>query len=823
MAACGTDIRPNFRMYRSVAVHQPQQQTPQLSNAQPQMQQRQPVQVVTPTWPSTLQAQQRSPSVAQPIQASQELHEAALQVPPLLLPRPMICGEMITVGRSQFVVGDVLGEGAYARVWSALTNSLEVAIKEMRCGQGPGILPDASVQRAMFEVECMQRLWEGFEPCSPEVLDHQFWPLGPSAPSGFLCRVAMTRRPGRSLACWLESRLSKPRVPCDTVARYCTSFMEAVHFGRGLVVQVAPTLGRLNASIAIHRDVNARNLLVHCPDESESAGLAPPLGRQLEFSVVDFGSSTCVRAWLSGGEGSWQSENPTGDARYWGPASWLRFLFGVDAIAADVSHTRQYSGRLDVYALAICALECVAKLHSAQCPEAAVSLTGPDAQLVHCIQRFRAAWDGYWNTANHYFERLAEYSRQACGGDQGAAQTWQELLASNVPQILRQRLAELCSELGRLSEASACMRGGSWAHVVDALQVFRDMATDGGADDWHDFVFHLGPKTLSNDGSSHHLHACTAHAENVEERRARRSMSGFEGWHSVTRQCSPTRPDQPQNALKRCGQVEDPGEAEHRTKVYEKDRVGAVGPPEDKQVLSPGRVSRETRDAKSVTRQCSPAQPETQSSMRPQTEHRGASPRIGSREVWDVEGREGGHSSSRPDFAQSVARHPQAEHRVASPSQGHREARGRRQSSRGAPQWRRSTSPSHRQRGVSPVSGQISRDHAERDTSTDVPLWINGVSEPPNVGAALALPLLRPSFTQAKGAPDSPSMARNARSIAAQDRRSVPRPDGARAVDDREHEALRILKEVEAEVRMLKQWYSEAIEAMSSPTDAKGG
>ena len=64
-------------------------------------------------------------------------------------------------------------------------------------------------------------------------------------------------------------------------------------------------------------------------------------------------------------------------------------------------------------------------------------------------------------------------------------------------------------------------------------------------------------------------------------------------------------------------------------------------------------------------------------------------------------------------------------------------------------------------------------------------------------------------------------MARNARSIA-QDRRSVPRPDVARAVDDREHEALRILKEVEAEVRMLKQWYSEAIEAMSSP-DAKGG
>lgn len=30
---------------------------------------------------------------------------------------------------------------------------VQVAVKEMRCGQGAGILPDASVQRAMFEVK----------------------------------------------------------------------------------------------------------------------------------------------------------------------------------------------------------------------------------------------------------------------------------------------------------------------------------------------------------------------------------------------------------------------------------------------------------------------------------------------------------------------------------------------------------------------------------------------------------------------------------------------------------------------------------------------
>ena len=30
-------------------------------------------------------------------------------------------------------------------------------------------------------------------------------------------------------------------------------------------------------------------------------------------------------------QGSWAVENPTGDARYWGPASWLRFLHGPHA------------------------------------------------------------------------------------------------------------------------------------------------------------------------------------------------------------------------------------------------------------------------------------------------------------------------------------------------------------------------------------------------------------------------------------------------------------------------------------------------------------
>ena len=48
--------------------------------------------------------------------------------------------------------------------------------------------------------------------------------------------------------------------------------------------------------------------------------------------------------------------------------------------------------------------------------------------------------------------------------------------------------------------------------------------------------------------------------------------------------------------------------------------------------------------------------------------------------------------------------------------------------------------------------------------------------------------------------------------------------DGRRSPDcvgtphgEREHEALKILRQVELEVRTLKQWYTEAIEAMRTP------
>ena len=85
--------------------------------------------------------------------------------------------QMVTVGELPLRVGLPIGEGAYARVVGAFDHEgLEVAIKEMRCGQGAGILPDASVQRAAYEVQVMKRLTKACEESElrvPKLLDHQ--------------------------------------------------------------------------------------------------------------------------------------------------------------------------------------------------------------------------------------------------------------------------------------------------------------------------------------------------------------------------------------------------------------------------------------------------------------------------------------------------------------------------------------------------------------------------------------------------------------------------------------------------------------------------
>ncbi|CAJ1455709.1 unnamed protein product [Effrenium voratum] len=349
---------------------------------------------------------------------TQELRWQPPQLPAPSEPLPLKEGQSVTVGKMQLQVREAIGSGAYAQVWAATTeDGREVAVKEMRCGVGAGILPDASVQRAVHEVKVMRLLTEACEGelRVPKLLQHQFWDLSPAEPGAYVLRVAMLRRQGRAVIDFLQEREMSAEL---AAMGYCSSFLSAAGAARELLHQLSPTFAKLNR-IAMHRDVNARNILVSCLDPPEA--LVTP--SKLEFTLLDFGSSVDFHTWSSGvGEGSWMVENPTGDARYWGPASWLRFLQGPQALQGGLQ--KQYSHGLDAFALAICSLEVLSKLHLGVFPQ--VRMDDPKAGLLESIEHFQNAWSRYWNFAVTCFSRLAEYSQLVCLGDQKAAELWQD-------------------------------------------------------------------------------------------------------------------------------------------------------------------------------------------------------------------------------------------------------------------------------------------------------------------------------------------------------------------------------------------------------------
>ncbi|CAK9063598.1 unnamed protein product [Durusdinium trenchii] len=402
--------------------------------------------------------------------------------PPVLPkePLPLQEGQLVTVGQRPLRVGLAIGEGAYARVFGAVCEETgqEVAIKEMRCGQGAGILPDASLQRANYEVKVMRLLSEPSEEGEalrvPKFLDHQFWDLAPAEPGAFLCRVAMTRRPGQALISWLEER-SVCSSPAASTTSYCSDFLRAALSARELLSQLAPTFAQLN-SIAMHRDVNARNILVFCPNSALEGGHAAPKDTSsLEFTLLDFGSSLDFHTWsATTGEGSWSVENPTGDARYWGPASWVRFLHGPHAMSDGLQ--QQYSQGLDAFALGICTLEVLSKLHgSFSLPKEAGE--DPQIELMESINQFQKAWSRYWSFAILCFEKLAEYSQMVCFNEQQrATQLWEDTLwlCSAPPHRVRAlRVARLRECRLRIREVVGLREGSQVLRNLACSILFR--------------------------------------------------------------------------------------------------------------------------------------------------------------------------------------------------------------------------------------------------------------------------------------------------------------------------------------------------------------
>lgn len=781
-------------------------------------------------------------------------------------PRPLADQEVVTIGRRQFLVGEVIGEGAYARVWSARSaNQEEAAIKEMRCGQGPGILPDASLQRAIFEVEVMQRLASeddnlpGAKHCevsAPRVLEHQFWQLGPSTPNAFLCRVAMTRRPGKPLGAWFDARAARkaacgpPRGDEDEVMMYLSSFLDAACVARALLAQLSPTFEKLNSSIAVHRDVNARNLLVHSPADSDpednSAGAAPSDASLLEFSVVDFGSSTDAKAWLGTGEGSWHMENPTGDARYWGPANWVRFLGGAQALSQEPGLMRIYSRRLDMFALAICALQVLLELHTRECPsEQDLGDThgerGSAVHMVHTIQQVRSSWSSYWTIAVRSFDRLAEYSRLVCCGEQQrAAQLWQELSSGCIPQMLGQTLHELCLDLVGLSELCQVQRGGngnsSWVQVGQTLSALRDMAHDDSSIDWAELSARVGPPVRRRPGEQ-------------------RSAAGMSGPGAVGSTSVEAEPGPPQTGNSVVTSAAGGGASVVTAAAAGGASISTSAAPSPQKAAASTSLASRMMPGHPLMQQ-----PPAMMSAPRATPSGGTAPAVQMRLVAEISGNEAasGHLAA-PVQQQPPQMRPGAMQEADLPRQSREGTEAEPYEEAVGAEVNGATTPSMRMPqavgtgaaqqassaaaageelgawGLSDLAGSKEMAGSGRRLPGIMPssAFSPGIVTPPSmlqqpqqpqqaaenfVGSSESPPLTPLALSQLRNQQGMPLQERYPQESAERRSRSVaPLSNPQSPGEEREHEALRILRQVESEVRTLKRWYTEAIEAMRSP------
>jgi len=218
-------------------------------------------------------------------------------------------------------------------------------------------------------------------------------------------RLAMTFIPGESLNRYLHKRKvdaeSVPERSCNQLLEQCKSkFAEACNYARGLISQLAPVFASIS-TIAYHRDVNPRNILVEDRNGSPHYGL------------IDFGLAVDAAYWRGSAQGAtteavpgaWQVLGVGGDCRYWPVSAWLMLEQGSKALLARPQLCLEYKMHLDVHALGTTALEVFASL----APRPA------EVEKDECLQKLWAlcsAWQQYWEEATRFWRRLFDAYRQ---------------------------------------------------------------------------------------------------------------------------------------------------------------------------------------------------------------------------------------------------------------------------------------------------------------------------------------------------------------------------------------------------------------------------
>lgn len=379
-------------------------------------------------------------------------------------------GVVVQIGDSSFEIMSPIGEGSFGVVWGAKLRQGHggmVAIKETVCRSR------SAVASAAFEGQILQALGRAAAndgdgaaveripacvACSTDCVGPEEWRV----------RLAMTFIPGEPLNRFLEQRWTT--TPAAEPYHY---FAEACFFARELVLQLAPALGRI-ASLAYHRDVNPRNIIV---DDAARAAGGP------RFGLIDFGLAVDATCWRLGsaetaaGEaiiGAWQVFGVGGDCRYWPVSAWLMLEQGPRALSLCPPLCLEYKTHLDMHALGISALQVFAEMAP---PRPTVLLTpGGEAAVrsewgeVACkLWALAAAWDRYWSEATSYWRRLFEAWRSGTGEELAAvkAQYRRDAIHATVAKLLqdlRAAIQEACE---------ACERSNVDADLGGAVPIFH--------------------------------------------------------------------------------------------------------------------------------------------------------------------------------------------------------------------------------------------------------------------------------------------------------------------------------------------------------------
>jgi len=308
-------------------------------------------------------------------------------------------GASVQIGDMSCEILHAIGEGTFGVVWGARSHGEgAIAIKEIHC-QSQSALSDA-----LFECQILHALqgaWGGLDTTTvgrvPAYLGSSTECLGPDE---WRVRLAMTQIAGESLNRYLERRRHEVIL---SRRHHQRQFAEACTFARELVSQLAPAFARIS-TLAYHRDVNPRNILVETVQEGPRYGL------------IDFGLAVDATNWRVGamqtasGEasvGAWQVLGVGGDCRYWPVSAWLMLEQGPKALCGRPQLCLEYKTHLDLHALGITALQVLVELAPRQ------SEFPSDDVVLEKLWALCDAWDTYWGEATYYWQRLFDAYRRS--------------------------------------------------------------------------------------------------------------------------------------------------------------------------------------------------------------------------------------------------------------------------------------------------------------------------------------------------------------------------------------------------------------------------